>query len=185
MANVTKQRKRPPKDWESAVDRAIREAQERGEFDNLPGKGRPLRWDDEHVPPEWRMANRILKNSGFAPSWIEDDKWIRAERKAVRQLLDGFADWYREERAALAGKPQAQVSERLEELAVVRDRRIQVYRERAGKLNKRIDIFNLTVPIPRLQWRRVRVEEEIDRFRRTLEEELGGTQGNWGELRGN
>src|SRR6476620_10788051 len=29
--------------WESPVDRAIREAQERGEFDNLPGAGKPLR----------------------------------------------------------------------------------------------------------------------------------------------
>lgn len=28
--------------YESAVDRAIREAQERGEFDDLPGKGKPL-----------------------------------------------------------------------------------------------------------------------------------------------
>ncbi|GLZ01820.1 hypothetical protein Acsp02_90710 [Actinoplanes sp. NBRC 103695] len=31
-------------DWyESAVDRQLREAQERGEFDNLPGAGKPLR----------------------------------------------------------------------------------------------------------------------------------------------
>ena len=30
------------KDWESWIDQQIREAQERGEFDNLPGKGRPL-----------------------------------------------------------------------------------------------------------------------------------------------
>ncbi len=29
--------------WESPVERAIREAQERGEFDNLPGAGKPLR----------------------------------------------------------------------------------------------------------------------------------------------
>jgi len=152
------------------VDKAIREAQERGEFDNLPGKGRPLRWDDEHMPPEMRMVNRILKNAGFAPSWIEDDKWIRTERKAVRQLLDSFVDWYLEERAALAGQPEPEVAPRLEELAVVCDRRIQVYRERAGKLNQCIDNFNLTVPISNLQWHRVRVDEEIERFRRMLED---------------
>jgi hypothetical protein len=29
--------------WESPVEKAIREAQERGEFDNLPGAGKPLR----------------------------------------------------------------------------------------------------------------------------------------------
>lgn len=170
MTDSTKRRKRPPIDWESAVDKAIREAQERGEFDNLPGKGKPLRWDDEHVPPEWRMAARILKNAGFAPSWIEDDKWIRAERKAVRQLLDSFVDWYRQEVAALAGKPELEVAERLEELAVARERRIAVYRERAGKLNKRIDNFNLTVPVSELQWHRVRIQEEVAEFRQVLEE---------------
>lgn len=29
-------------EWESWVDRQIREAQERGEFDDLPGAGKPL-----------------------------------------------------------------------------------------------------------------------------------------------
>ncbi|MBI3972709.1 MAG: DUF1992 domain-containing protein [Chloroflexi bacterium] len=33
-------------DWGSHVDRLIREAQERGEFDNLPGTGKPLQLDD-------------------------------------------------------------------------------------------------------------------------------------------
>ena len=31
-----------PRDWESWIDQQIREAQERGEFDNLPGKGQRL-----------------------------------------------------------------------------------------------------------------------------------------------
>ena len=31
-----------PKNWESAVDQQIREAQELGKFDNLPGRGKPL-----------------------------------------------------------------------------------------------------------------------------------------------
>lgn len=168
MDNPTKRRQRPPKDWESAIDRAIQAARERGEFDNLAGTGRPLRWDDEHVPPEWRMANRLLKNAGYAPSWIEDDKWIRAERKAIRQLLDDFVDWHRQAVAALAGKPAAEVAARLDELALARERRITAFRERAGKLNQRIDNFNLTVPLSRLQWRRVPVEEEIDGFRKVL-----------------
>lgn len=168
--HVTKQRSRPQRDWQSAVDRAIREAQERGDFDNLAGEGKPLRWDDEHVPPEWRMATRILKNAGFAPAWIEDDKWIRKERKAIRRLLDSFVDWYRQEVAALAGQPEAERSQRLQDLAWARDRRIAGYRERATQLNKRIDHFNLTVPISRLQWRRVQIEDEASKFLNALEE---------------
>jgi hypothetical protein len=41
--------------WESPVEKAIREAQERGEFDNLPGTGKPLRslGDPEREDPDW------------------------------------------------------------------------------------------------------------------------------------
>ncbi len=169
----------PLREWESVVERAIREAQERGEFDNLPGKGKPLRWDDEHVPPEWRMAHRILKNAGFAPAWIEDDKRIRQERKALRKLLDDFVAWYRQEVAALAGLPSAEAEARLAELDAARRQRIATYRERAARLNRKIDDFNLIVPIVRLQWHRVRIEEEVERFHYHLEkarrEALGDT----------
>lgn len=170
MSNSSRRRKRGRRDWESAVDRAISEAQEHGDFDDLAGAGEPLRWDDEHVPPEWRMASRILKNAGYAPSWIEDDKWIRNERKAVRNLLDDFVAWYRREVAALAGEPEPVRTKRLEELALARERRIDVYRERATKLNERIDAFNLTVPVSRMQWHRVRIEDEVAGFRELIEE---------------
>lgn len=39
--------------YESAVDKAIREAQERGEFDNLPGAGKPLRMRNPNDPDWW------------------------------------------------------------------------------------------------------------------------------------
>ena len=41
--------------WESPVERAIREAQERGEFDNLPGAGKPLRnlGSPDVEDPDW------------------------------------------------------------------------------------------------------------------------------------
>lgn len=48
------------------VEDAIRKAREQGDFDHLPGKGKPLPKDEfEHLPPDIRMAVRILKNSGY------------------------------------------------------------------------------------------------------------------------
>jgi hypothetical protein len=43
------------------AERRIQEAIERGEFDDLPGKGKPLDLgeDDRAVPPELRMAYRL------------------------------------------------------------------------------------------------------------------------------
>jgi len=49
---------------QSLVDARIEEARLRGEFDNLPGAGKPLPEEDMSVPEELRLAHRILKNAG-------------------------------------------------------------------------------------------------------------------------
>jgi hypothetical protein len=50
------------------AEQRIVEAQRRGEFDDLPGAGRPLALDDDPlVPEELRGAYRILKNAGYVP----------------------------------------------------------------------------------------------------------------------
>jgi hypothetical protein len=47
------------------AENKIQAAYEDGAFDHLPGKGQPLALeDDSHLPPELRMAYKILKNSG-------------------------------------------------------------------------------------------------------------------------
>jgi hypothetical protein len=47
--------------WESPVERAIREAQERGEFDNLPGAGKPLRnlGSADTDDPDWWIRGLV------------------------------------------------------------------------------------------------------------------------------
>jgi DnaJ homologue, subfamily C, member 28, conserved domain len=54
------------------VENRITEAMARGEFDNLPGAGKPLDLDgDLLVPEEERMAFRIMKNAGCLPPQVE------------------------------------------------------------------------------------------------------------------
>ena len=60
----------PP--MQSLIDARIEEARLRGEFDNLPGAGRPLPEEDPSVPEELRLANRILKNAGVLPPELGD-----------------------------------------------------------------------------------------------------------------
>lgn len=58
---------------ELIAERTIADAVERGEFDGLPGAGKPLDLaEDPLVPEEQRMANRILRNAGYAPREVED-----------------------------------------------------------------------------------------------------------------
>ena len=62
----------------------IAEAINRGEFDNLPGAGKPLVLDgDSHIPEDLRVGYRILKNAGFVPPELQ----LRREIFNVEQLL--------------------------------------------------------------------------------------------------
>jgi len=50
------------------AERRIKQAISEGEFDNLPGAGRPLPPDRfAQLPPEMRMVARVLANSGYSP----------------------------------------------------------------------------------------------------------------------
>ncbi|HEY8540610.1 MAG TPA: DnaJ family domain-containing protein [Steroidobacteraceae bacterium] len=69
---------------ERLAEQRILAAMERGEFDNLPGAGKPLDLDDDaNVPPELRVAYRILKNAGFVPPEVE----LRREIADAESLL--------------------------------------------------------------------------------------------------
>ncbi|HXV11255.1 MAG TPA: DnaJ family domain-containing protein [Burkholderiales bacterium] len=64
--------------FNAIAERRIREAQQRGEFDNLPGSGAPLALDDDRlVPEELRVAYRLLKNAGFIPPELAAHREIR------------------------------------------------------------------------------------------------------------
>ncbi len=66
------------------AERRILESLARGELDDLPGAGRPLDLDDDTlVPPELRVAYRILKNAGYLPPEVG----VRREIRAVDELL--------------------------------------------------------------------------------------------------
>ena len=71
-----------------AEDR-IQDSIRKGELDNLPGKGRPLRLeDDSHVAPELRMAFKMLKNADCLPPEMEERKEIQTARELLEELDD-------------------------------------------------------------------------------------------------
>ena len=73
--------------WCLIAERKIREAIEEGAFDHLEGTGKPLDLSENPFEdPSDRIANRLLKNNGFAPDWIEEAKEIAAESRRLRAL---------------------------------------------------------------------------------------------------
>lgn len=74
---------------DAIVEKRIREAQARGEFDDLPGTGAPLDLENHAlVPEELRAAYRVLKNSGFLPQELQE----RSEIGSIEQLLQHVED---------------------------------------------------------------------------------------------
>jgi hypothetical protein len=136
--------------WESLVEKKIREAMEQGEFDDLPGKGKPV--DTSENPfedPELRMAHRLLRNAGFAPSWVEERKDIDAELEQARTLM------------ARARQIQRQSTGSGSERAW--QERVRQFRETVADLNKRIRANNLQVPAEVFRRRQINCEQEIER----------------------
>jgi hypothetical protein len=71
------------------AEQRIAEAMARGDFDDLPGQGEPLRLDDDPlVPEDLRVAYRILRNAGYVPPEVES---LRAV-SALEQLIDSTPD---------------------------------------------------------------------------------------------
>jgi hypothetical protein len=70
-----------------AEDR-IKQALERGDFENLSGKGKPLPQDDLLIPEDLKIAYKILKNSGFLPPEIQDLKEIQNTEELIKNIKD-------------------------------------------------------------------------------------------------
>jgi len=74
---------------DSLAEKRIREAQENGEFDDLPGSGAPLVLDDDAmVPEELRVAYRMLKNAGFVPPELDAHREIRELEQLLQRTDD-------------------------------------------------------------------------------------------------
>jgi hypothetical protein len=86
--------------YESRIDRQIREAQERGEFDNLPGAGKPLPTGGEDYDEEWWIKG-LARREGLAAALppalalrreVEDLPGVLARRTSERLVREHLAD---------------------------------------------------------------------------------------------
>lgn len=66
------------------AEQAINQARKEGQFDDLPGAGRPQQLEDDSLVPEHlRAGYRLLKNAGYLPPELE----ARKEYLRLQDLL--------------------------------------------------------------------------------------------------
>jgi hypothetical protein len=118
------------------IDEIIKRAMEAGEFDHLPGIGKPIEWkDNPYTPNEWRMTEDLLKKNDLVYPWMEKRKEIE---KLIIDLKNQIA-WM----IPLNTLAEEEISNQI------------------LKINKKIFDYNLSVPGVRLQRRTITLEEII------------------------
>ncbi len=71
------------------AENRIQEAMKRGEFDDIKGRGRPLVFEDNSlVPQDLRLAYKMLKNAGFLPPELQEEKEIKTAMDLLESLDD-------------------------------------------------------------------------------------------------
>lgn len=126
--------------WDDLVEKKIKDAMREGLFDNLPGRGQPLRLEENPFEdPSMRTAHRLLRNNGFSLPWIEERKEIEsaidAARGALARSWAAYTDARRSRRRADAQQQEGDWQHEL-----------NAFRRRVRDLNRRIASFNLKAP---------------------------------------
>ncbi len=159
--------------WKTVVDQAIAEAQERGEFDDLPGAEKPLQLEENPFAADAALGFRVLKNAGMAPPWIEADREMSAGSRELDELLDRAKRQLlrRHEQEPSANDTRsaapsrrcrllpwrsaatAPVASRIAapDLEPLRQRWRRAYLDQAARLDERIGRYNLLLPA-NLRW---------------------------------
>ena len=148
------------------VTEQIEEAMERGEFNNLPGQGKPLKLDtNPFLTPQARMTNRLLKENGFAPRWIELKKEIKQEKTQLERLLTNLKA-RRERLASLIQKHPHRHEVIRRSFAYELSRGIARYGEKLENLNRKIQRVNLLMPTRNRQYALINKEAALIRFQK-------------------
>jgi hypothetical protein len=115
------------------AEQKIREAMERGEFDNLAYHGKPLIFEDlSGVPDTLRMGYTILKNAGVLPPEMQ----LKKEILSLQDLLRACED------TAERGRMEQQLSEKLLRFNMMMERHVHkpAYRQYQGKMRKKLGL---------------------------------------------
>ncbi|MGI8314821.1 DUF1992 domain-containing protein [Halobacillus mangrovi] len=76
-------------DFGHLIEEKIKQSIKNGDFENLPGKGKPLPKDElAYVPDEMRNSYRILKNANMLPEEMQ----LKKEIVNLEELLEEIKD---------------------------------------------------------------------------------------------
>ncbi|KAL3831616.1 hypothetical protein ACJMK2_023351 [Sinanodonta woodiana] len=146
---------------ERMVEDMIQESMSRGDFDNLPGSGKPLSYSDPnpYVDIATHNLNKILINNGYIPEWVTLEKEIRNDVQNAREKLAV-------ETQRLGDPPFPP------EISKKWNFHVDRFTEVIADVNVKINKFNLIVPILKKQMVPYNVKWEVKRVTENLKDYL-------------
>ncbi|MFC0434193.1 DUF1992 domain-containing protein [Kutzneria buriramensis] len=73
--------------FETWLDKQIREGEQRGEFDNLPGKGKPLPDRGELRDPDWWARSYLAREGGPTEALLPTSLQLRKEVERLSETV--------------------------------------------------------------------------------------------------
>ncbi|XP_007090490.1 dnaJ homolog subfamily C member 28 [Panthera tigris] len=142
---------------ERLVEDLIQESMAKGDFDNLSGKGKPLKKFSgcSYIDPMTHNLNRILIDNGYQPEWI-------LMQKEIKDTIDQLREAILVSRKKL-GNPMTPTEQKQWNQVC------EQFHENIRKLNKRINDFNLIVPLLSRQKVHFDAQKEIARAQEIYE----------------
>ncbi len=144
------------------IDEQIREAQKRGEFDNLPGTGKPLKLDQNPDSGDKAMAYSLLKQNGYAPPEIELAKEIRTRYEKAQQKLEKL----RQQRKSLNSRRIHPLESEKRAFNDALEKTTEQYNQLLRELNRKILNLNLMTPSS-MHMPMFEVEKLVQEFRQS------------------
>ena len=145
------------------AERKIQEAIDEGKFDNLPGKGKPIIFDDDPMTPaHLRMANRILKNANVLPEWMQVQKELEKEKREIAVYRENLVAQNRKRRILLE-RPIAKDSER-DAFGVWHAKTRAEYGKKLKTINTMILKLSLMAPSTIAPIKSYKIEAEMEAF---------------------
>ncbi len=141
--------------WVSVVDDLINEAVSEGLFDNLPGRGKPLKLITNLFGQESELAFQLLKNNEYTLPWIAERSQLLTEIEEIREEIGRLLAEYSQEYQVAQGEVVQT------ELKVAWAEKLDEWQENIADFNNRITSINLKQPGGKLEIFKITLEAEL------------------------
>lgn len=149
---------RASEDIRGLVDRIIDDAQSKGVFENLPGRGKPLELDDKNpFEGNRHLAYKLLKDNNYTLPWIANRNEQLEKIEAFRERLEQA--WQQ----TLQNYRYAPSETHRMALRLAWTKQLEPFQAEIEALNKKIASLNLTVPVTNLEILKLNLDTELRR----------------------